>query len=628
MRNRSGNHVPRPPDVAALSRLSESRETELSVSSKPTILLFLHGVGKGDPEDTWKRHLGDALIRLGYPSVDTVQAVAPKYAHALTGWDVKTPLPAVTIGQLSRDEARRNRREFERRMGAVEFRLGRHNHGSGHIAANALIDGAVRLPQFDQAQKYLNDPQVRAQVLSRILDLLPEEGRVLIVGHSLGSVIAADLVRRLPIGLEAVGMVTIGSPLANGNFHVERLRESLEEPPTNLLWWVNFWNALDPVAAHRGVSSVFPWIVDFRIASTKLLPRAHDAAEYLADNAVAEAIGFGLFGSKSQELAHIEHGVEIPLDATERLALLALRYAHLLKLGLEGELQERFAGAFRQVQATAVDDIRKRNSSQQRAMPSQIAHLAFDYSYPTAPVPEPLPSSHMAKEDAVIFLTVLASENVIRPFEISMSTEKWQAAMEELAAEMGLGAKLGTDVFAAAKEAQEVVAGNRGKTWIKVGALGAGAAAIVVVTGGLALAAGAGLVGAAAITSALAAFGPGGMIGGLLTAGTLIGAGGGGIAFGLASPGTSAEMFEAVVARQLAAEILRKSQRLPQDPAVWRNLVETEIEVRRQHEQLDEFSDVSAPSLKELKRKIAAVERALKYMRGHGLEPGVPAQKD
>lgn len=54
---------------------------------------------------------------------------------------------------------------------------------------------------------------------------------------------------------------------------------------------------------------------------------------------------------------------------------------------------------------------------------------------------------------------------------------------------------------------------------------------------------------------------------------------------------------------------------------MWRVLVETQIEVRREHERLDEFSDPTARALKELKQKIEAVERALKYLRDHGLEP-------
>ena len=104
-----------------------------------------------------------------------------------------------------------------------------------------------------------------------------------------------------------------------------------------------------------------------------------------------------------------------------------------------------------------------------------------------------------------------------------------------------------------------------------------------------------------------------------------LGAGSGGIAFGLASPGTSAETLESVVERQLAAVILRQLQHLEQDPRVWEMLTDIEVEVRREHERLDEFSDDSAPGLKELKRKIVAIERALNYMRANKLEPGDPS---
>jgi pimeloyl-ACP methyl ester carboxylesterase len=591
------------------------------LSNEP-ILLFLHGVGDGDQNDNWRSSTAATLTRLGYPDMESVRVIAPKYAHALKGWNYKESLPGVTIKQPAREAARQNRRDFERRTGAVEFRLGRHDRGNGWLGGDAVVAAVVGLPPFKQAHNYLNSPQIRAQVLNLILEKLPESGRLVIVGHSLGSVIAADLLRRLPVGIEIAGMVTIGSPLANGSFDVDKLRETLKEPPTNLAWWVNFWNAADPVAAHRGVSSVFPWMIDFRI-DTKIGLHVHDAVEYLSNEAVAAAIGFALFGSRSTELAHINKGIEIPLDAAEHIALLALRYAHLLGKSLKGDKADRFAGALRQVQAAVVDDIRNRNDREQRGTPSAIARLAFDLSDPHATVPEPLPSVHIPKDDAVPLLTVLAAENVIRPFEIAVPRDKWQAAMKELTAEMGLGSQYGVDVFTAAKDAQEALSGSRGVNWIKWGAIGVGAAAIVVATGGLALAAAPGLAGAAVITSALATFGPGGMIGGLLTAGTLVTAGGGGIAFGLASPGISAETLEAVVERRLAAEILRKLQGLESGATVWSTFAEIEIEVRREHERQDEFSDESSPALKELKRKIETVERALKYLRDNGLEPGI-----
>ncbi|MET3511486.1 hypothetical protein [Plantibacter flavus] len=596
------------------------------MSSIPT-LLFLHGVGPGDPEGNWNIPLTDALVGLGYPDLSSVHVVAPQYAHALKGWDEKESLPGERVKQPSRDASKQNRRDFERRIGALEFRLGRHHRGHISPEVEGIVDVAVGvglvLPILAQARKYVSDPQIRAHILNRILAQLPESGPIVIVGHSLGSVIAADLLRRLPQGLEVAGMVTIGSPLAHGGFDVDKLRASMSEPPTNLSWWVNFWNFSDPVAAHRGVSSVFPWLIDIGINTKHFGIPAHAASAYLANTTVAESIGYALFGSKSTEIEVFDKSPEIPLDFPEQLALVALRYAHLMTPMLMGDKdkQDRYRGALRHVQAATVDLIARRNADEHRPLPAAIARLAFDLSDPEAVVPEPRPSFHLPKDEAVVLLTVLAAENVIRPFEINISRDLWKATMRDLASEMGLGSRFGTDVFDASQRAQSALSGPRGVNWIKWGAIGVGAAAIVVATGGLALAAAPGLAGAAVITSALASFGPGGMIGGLLTAGTLVTAGGGGIAFGLASPGTSAETFEAVIERRLAAEILRELQHLDSDPTVWRVLVETEIEVRREHERLDEFSDEQSPSLKELKRKIQAVERALKYLGDHGLEP-------
>lgn len=592
------------------------------MSNEP-VLLFLHGVGDGNRDGAWLTGLSAALGRLGYPHVDPERVIAPRYAHALKGSDESLRLPPVTVKRPVRDKVRQNRRDFERRTAALEFRLGRHNQGRGWGGAELVVNGSAGLPGFGQVRKYLGDVDVRAQVLQLILKKLPAAGPIVIIGHSLGSVIAADLLRRLPEGLNVVGMVTIGSPLASGRFEVDKLRESMQEPPTNLAWWANFWNVLDPVAAHRGLSSVYNWMLDFRIG-TGFNHHVHDAEAYLSHDAVAEAVGFALFGSRCTELVSIDHGLDIALDASELTALVALRYAYLLGSRLDGEQKVRFAGALRQVQAVVVDEIRQRNREAGRPLPSEVARLAFDASDPQAMVPEPLPSRHLTKEDAVTLLTVLASENVIRPFEIEVERAKWLDAMQDLTAEMGLGSPFGAHVFEAAKEAQDVLSGGSiAKNWKKWGALGAGAVALLVATGGLALAAAPGVAGAALITSALAGFGPGGMIGGLLTAGTLVGAGGGGIAFSLASPGTTAETVEAVVQRRLAAAILRKRQNLEPDFALWGILAENEITFRREHERLDEFSDESAQGLKELKKKLETIERAMRYLSDNGLEPAL-----
>ncbi|MGC3993493.1 MAG: hypothetical protein QM779_05100 [Propionicimonas sp.] len=594
------------------------------MADKP-ILLLLHGVGPGERSDAWRATLERALAAAGYSGLDDVTVIAPKYAHALQGSDDDEPVPPVTVRSPSGDAARTNRRDFQRRMGSIEIVLGGHDRGSGWIGADAVASAALAQPYFEQAANYLTKSRIRAHVLQRILRRVPQAGRLVIVGHSLGSVIAADLVRRLPVGVSVEGMVTVGSPLAHPKFEVERLRDALREPPTNLGWWVNFWNAGDPVTTHRGISSVFPWMLDFRIPTVMGL-HCHDAEMYLANLAVAATIGRALFGSLSKELVPADGGVDIPLDYAETVALMALRYAHLTKARLEGDQHDRYADALRQVQASTVELVRLRNAREGRPLPAAIARLAVDLTDAESVPPQPQPVNHLSKEDAIVPLLSIAAANVLRPYEISVPAAVRRDAMEDLTAEMWLGGQIGADVIAATEESRKALASAGAASWLKWLAIGAGVAALVAATGGLALVAAPGAVGAAAITSALAAFGPGGMIGGLLTAGTLVTAGGGGIAFGLASPGTTAETVEAVVASQLAGAILRERQGLEQDPSTWSTLADTGIELRRELVRLSAFSDEAAPSLKELNRKIVAVDRALTYLSKHslGTAPAAP----
>lgn len=581
-----------------------------------TTLLFIHGVGDGDPSNKWQRQLSESLAEVGYPALENVNLVIPKFAHALKGADDHSEIPPRTHKRPSKTEAIQIRRDFERSMAAMEFKLGRYDQGKSRLGDDLLIHAAVEFaPQMTQASQYLRSEAIRAQVLNRILSKLPPAGRVVIVAHSLGSVIASDLLLRLPKAIEIVGFVTIGSPLGHKTFNIDKVWDHLKEPPAHLSWWVNFWNEIDPVTAHRGLSSRFNWMTDYKIEALSISKlQAHSAVDYLKRPIVAEAIGYGLYGAKPKEVAVKSSAVEAKLSDTEQMALLALRYAHLINMRLQKDLKERYSGALRQVQATLIDGIMRWNDSEGRATPYALSRLAFDLSDLEASTPVPLPCNHIPIDQAVLPLSALASENIISPFEISVKTEVRQEALEDVAAEMGLTSKFGSDIFEAAKIAQDTLSGARGINWKKWGALSLGAAALVAATGGLALAAAPGLAGAALLSSALASFGPGGMIGGLITAGSLASAGGGGIAFGLASASTSAEDLEAVVERMLATEVLRSLQGLPSDTAVKRTLVETEIQVRREYERLDEFSDRNAPGLNDIKKKLTSIERALNYL--------------
>jgi pimeloyl-ACP methyl ester carboxylesterase len=582
-------------------------------------LLYLHGVGDGDQDDKWRRTLDATLMKIGYTDLSEVHVVAPKYSKGLHGVDDKHELPSIRVRALRGDESARHRRAYERRRTAMEQLLGPEDEAAGVPGARHAVALALdRSKLVIQAKNYTTDPQIRAYVLQRVLNQLGAPERLVITGHSLGSVIAADLLRRLPPGVQVVGMVTIGSPLAYEHFHVDRLTELLEEPPANLSWWVNLRNSGDPVVGGRGVSGVIPWVLDQRIDNRN--PKvAHDADAYFSSERVATAVACGLFGSKSRALVHVPKGSDIALDLAETIALLGLRFGHLTMHELEGETGARYAEGLRQVQSQTVDQITARNVADGRPVPSVVANLTVDLSDPQSGTPEPNTPNHLSMSDAVVPLVAIATTNVLRPFEISVSKPKRQKAMEQLTLEMGLGTKVGSNVFKAVDEARDALDGPT--NWVRWSAVGLGMVAVAVATGGLIFAAAPGLAGAAAITSALAAFGPGGMIGGLLTAGALVTAGGGSIAVGLAGAGTSAATVEAVVTTQLATAILRKKQGLAQDPQTWTSLSDLEIEVMKELNRLKAVSDSSAPILKELQRKLDTIKRALTYLREHGLGP-------
>lgn len=585
------------------------------MTTKP-ILLLLHGVGAGINNDKWQLELNTSLRRAGYPDLSDVRVIAPKYAHALKGTDDKHSLPELTIKAVRGDRGKQQHRAFARRMSGLESILGFHDAGEAWPIAKVNVAFGAKI--VGQARKYLSRPEIRAQVLRRVLNQIPSSGRMLIVGHSLGSVVAADLIRRLPVDLEVTGMVTLGSPLASSLFHVEELRPSLGSPPANLAWWLNFWNIFDPVTSHQGVSSAFPWMVDRRVR-TPPGPFVHNAVSYLRAEDVATAIGYGVFGSRSKSLVAVDRGLDIPLSCAEQMALMAFRFAHLTAAQLDDDRAARYQGALRQVQANQIEQIKQVNSSQGRPVPTPIAQASADLADPTSTAPVPPPIMTLSKDEAVVPLISITAANIIRPFEIEVPKTKRERALRQLTMDMGLGSQFGLDVFKAAERTRDVLKG--GTNWVKWVALGLGGAAVVAATGGLALAAAPGVAGAAAVTSALATFGPGGMIGGLLTAGALVSAGGGGIAVGLASPATSAATVEAVVGSQLTGAVLRDLQKIDQDPTTWNALVETGIELRREGARLEALSDESSPSLKELHQKLEMVDRALSYLDEHGLRP-------
>lgn len=593
---------------------------ETSLWEKP-VLLLLHGIRTQGHGEKWQALLNEALTTVGYPDLSGVTVVAPEYSDELDGRGDCVALPPRVISPLPKDRAKEHRRNFEQRTASIERLLGEHVDSKRFSGADVVRDLALEIEVFSQAANYLNTDDVRARVLTKVLGMLPDSGRVVIVGHSLGSVVAADLLLRLPEKLTVAGMVTFGSPLSSRKFDIEEVRKNLTEPAANLQWWVNFWSRHDIVALFRGLSSVFPWLVDIPIQTPRNPGSAHSAASYLKTDAVAKAIGYGLFGSQTKELALASSNLDIALDYEQRVALEGLRYAHLVGAELEKDVRERYFGALRQVQSQTVEGLRLKAIGEDRALPAEIARLHCDVMGNGDSIPVPGPVRVYDREETITRLIYLAESNPITPFDVEIKDRARQAALKRYTKELELGHNLDHDVSASLDEAEKALSVGGARKWMKWGAVGIGLAAVAAATGGLALAPAAGLYGAAAMTSALAAFGPGGMIGGLLTAGTLLSAGAGTMAVGVMSPATSAANVEAMVKTQLAVSILAKKRGLDNDPTIWTQFVETERQLNRAKEQLDEFSDPKSPRVEELKQKLNSVQAALAYMEEHGLSP-------
>jgi hypothetical protein len=148
--------------------------------------------------------------------------------------------------------------------------------------------GALFVGELAQVRRYLLDPEIKAQVDARVADAVTEDCRVLI-GHSLGSVVAFEFLRRHPVQhLEL--FVTLGSPLG-----LRAIHHHLPDPgfgsgvgvPPNIRTWVNLRNPRDSVACAGSLTQWWPGVQDGEVNNQKA---AHSAERYLSKKPTGDAL--------------------------------------------------------------------------------------------------------------------------------------------------------------------------------------------------------------------------------------------------------------------------------------------------------------------------------------------------
>ena len=158
--------------------------------------------------------------------------------------------------------------------------------------APPLRDTALRF--LKQAYAYLRKPGVRPAIDARVRPRFGS-GELVLVTHSLGTVIAFHLLREL----EKTGsdvrvplLVTLGSPLG-----VEAVKRSVDLPhlpPANVAQWLNFYDRGDPVSLGKSLSAEFAaGIIDDGSINNQT-DNAHSIEGYLNQAVIHDAIAAAL----------------------------------------------------------------------------------------------------------------------------------------------------------------------------------------------------------------------------------------------------------------------------------------------------------------------------------------------
>lgn len=251
-----------------------------SVASYPggmgAVLVYLHGVGGVRPG--WAEGL------LAQDDLGSVRIFAPTYTSILTeqaaplGFTTGVPHPDRPAGFEVDAQARAAYRNRQRSL--AERIAASPDVVPAGLSWPPILPRPTRWPildllesparfiaGLDQARRYVRDPLMRRRVIDHVRaaldsalddDAVCDSDSVVLVGHSLGAVVALDLFAELDRHIDL--LVTLGSPLGHPDI-AERLADRGVDV-SRLGGWMNVVHLLDPVPLGRGAAALFPAATD------------------------------------------------------------------------------------------------------------------------------------------------------------------------------------------------------------------------------------------------------------------------------------------------------------------------------------------------------------------------------
>ncbi|MFI6807030.1 trypsin-like serine peptidase [Streptomyces luteogriseus] len=255
----------------------------LTLASMPTL----------DPEDVWFPFYGTRLHDLVSGRESTAEPIGLDRVSAAAAAEVfAAESPTGSYEQLLYEAAARAGMPQNGPTATEGFGaglVGALHRPLSWLAARSDLDEWTIATFLRDVDLYLGDSAVRQAVLDSVMETMPTSGELVLVTHSLGTVVGMDLLTRLPEGLDPVLLVTAGSPLGLDGVNERLLTRGPHQPP-RVRDWVNVWCPTDAVAIgcpledERWGKLTQPPVSNGR-------DRAHKIEEYLGHPEAAQEIG-------------------------------------------------------------------------------------------------------------------------------------------------------------------------------------------------------------------------------------------------------------------------------------------------------------------------------------------------
>ncbi|HWS37658.1 MAG TPA: hypothetical protein VN408_33635 [Actinoplanes sp.] len=286
---------------------------------------------------TWLGGLANGLIRAGQPPVDESTVLFPFYGNVFADTIARfqqhggrTPdlelmdrtEPAVTEvrSRALLETAAALDFDAARELGYLDPEAAEQELGFGDLLRSPVLRAALQfvarktgVPEvvienfLDDVACYLRLPEMRRTVLDVVRNELtsrfPDGRELVVIGHSLGSVVAYDLLTELPGHYPVRQLVTAGSPLGLPVVQRNLLgagpdgKPPIPAPvPDRDGAWLNAYDVLDVVALEHPLAGRFHGGRPGRLRDERTHNPSgpHSIADYLSDPDVAGPIGRAL----------------------------------------------------------------------------------------------------------------------------------------------------------------------------------------------------------------------------------------------------------------------------------------------------------------------------------------------